>query len=361
MGTELTTVIGGKFYVGIGVAIVAIIGLLVYFMANMEKNEIITNEGQNTDNLNSSSLQLVQTIPLPNVSGRIDHMDIELNGQRLFVAEIENNSLDILDLKEGKRLHTINGLHSPQGVAFVPDLNKIVVANGGDGSVQIFDSDTYSLVNTIPLSSDADNARYNPSQKLVYVGFGNGGLAIIDPAKGELVDNIKLDGHPESFQISDELQPRIFVNVPESDSVEVIDTQKKAVAVKWSNDGAEGNYPMALDVDSHRLFVGYREPSELHVIDTDSGKVISKVPINGDPDDIFYDRQNGEIYISDGQGFVDVITEQGNDYHVIAKIKTENGARTSLFVPQLNRLYVAIPDYSGDGAKIQVFETHKIQ
>lgn len=345
-----------KFFIGIAVAVVV---LLVYYAENVEKNE--GNRGQGDMILNSGSLGLVQTIPLSNVSGRIDHMDMDINGQRLFVAELENNSLDVLNLKSGKRIISINGLHEPQGIAFIPETKRIVVANGGDGTVQIFDSDNYSLLKTVSLSSDADNVRYDHNQKLVYVGFGSGGLAIIDPTKGELISSINLDGHPESFQISDEFRPRIFVNVPENSSIEVIDAQKGAIVAKWPNNGTSGNYPMALDEDFHRLFVVYREPPELHVIDTDSGKVIAKMSIGGDPDDIFYDSKNSQIYISGGQGFVNVISVKGNNYHEVAKIQTDIGARTSLFVPLLNRLYVAVPDYSGEGAKIQVFETHKIQ
>ncbi len=349
-----------KFYVGIGLAATAII-FLVYHMGSMEENENTANVSPQTNNLNSLSLQLVRTIQLPNVSGRIDHMDIDVNGQRLFVAELENDSLDVLDLKEGKRINSISGLHEPQGVVFIPDVDKIMVANGGDGTVQIFDSENYSLIKTISLSGDADNMRYVPSQKLVYVGYGNGGLAIIDPVKDELIDSVKLDGHPESFQISDNLQHRIFVNVPERNSIEVIDSQNRTVITKWLNNGASGNYPMALDNKSHKLFVAYREPSELHVIDTGSGRVIANLAINGDPDDIFYDSGNNQIYVSGGQGFIDVILGQGDDYHVTAKVLTDDGARTSLFVPQLNRLYVAVPNYSGDSAKVEVFEIHKIQ
>ncbi len=346
-----------KVLIGVALAVVGIVGIFVYYVGNTEKNE--ENGRQNVLNLNSSSLELIQTIPLPNVSGRIDHMDVDIDGQRLFVAELENNSLDILDLKTGKRINSIETLHEPQGVVFVPEAKKIVVANGGDGTVQIFDSKTYALVQTIFLSSDADNVRYDPYQKLVYVGFGNGGLAVIDPIKEELIGSIKLDGHPESFQISDELQPGIFVNVPESNSIEVIDAQKRTMVAKWPNNESAGNYPMALDEDSHRLFVVYREPSEIHVVGTDSGKVVAKLPVSGDPDDIFYDDENRQIYVSGGQGFVDVISEHGNDYREVAKVPTDAGARTSLLVPQLNRLYVAIPDYSGEGAKIQVFEIRK--
>lgn len=339
-----------------GTAVIVGIAFFIYSMESTEKNE--ENENQSITNVNTQPLKLVQTIPLPNVSGRIDHMDIDINGQRLFVAELENNSVDVIDLKESKRINSINGLQEPQGIVFIPDAKKILVANGGDGTVRIFDSDSYLLVKTIPLSSDADNMRYDSNQKAVYVGYGNGGLAVIDPVKENQTGNINLDGHPESFQISDKLQ-RMFVNVPEDDSIEVIDTQKNALT-KWSNNGTSGNYPMALDEDSHRLFVVYRQPAELHIMDTDSGRVIAKLAVSGDPDDIFYDEKNGQLYISGGQGSIDVISLQGNNYQKIAKIPTGNGARTSLFVPQLDRLYVAVPNYSGNGAEIQVFETHKI-
>lgn len=353
----MTLVMNRKTYAGIGLA-AAVIAVLSYSVVSIEENKNVANEVMLENN--SSVLQTVQTMQLPNVSGRIDHMDIDVNGQRLFVAELENNSLDVLDLKEGKRIKSISGLNEPQGVAFIPDDNQIIVANGGDGTVQIFNSENYSLIKTIPLSSDADNMRYDPFQKLVYVGYGSGGLAIIDPLKDKLVGSIKLDGHPESFQISAEMHPKIFVNVPESNAIEVIDAQDRTIVAKWPDSDANGNYPMALDDASHRLFVAYREPSELQVIDTGTGKVTAKLAVNGDPDDIFYDVENKQIYVSGGQGFVDVISEQGNDYHAIAKIPTDIGARTSLFVPQLNRLYVAVPDYSGESAKIEVFETHKI-
>lgn len=349
-----------KIFVGIGVALIAAAVFFTYSMQNKEKDETVENEIPNVSNLDNKSLGLVQTISLSNVSGRIDHMDIDILGQRLFVSELGNNSVDVIDLKTGKRINSISGLHEPQGIAYIPDVDKIFVANGGDGNVQIFDSKTFSLVKTISLSSDADNISYDAYQKLVYVGYGNGGLTIIDPVKNSLIDTIKLDGHPEAFQISDELQPRIFVNVPESDSISTIDAQK--TVTKWPNNGASGNYPMALDEDSHRLFTVYRSPSQLFVIDTNTGKPVAKLDIVSDADDIWFDSQNKQIYLTGGEGYLDIISEKDPDnYQEIAKIPTGQGGRTSLFVPVLDRLYVAIPDYSGQEAKIQVFETHKIQ
>lgn len=350
-----------KISISIIVIAISLSVFLVFSMENIEKNENYENEGQHAINSDTAPLGLIQTISLPNVSGRIDHMDIDINGQRLFVAELGNNSVDVIDLKAGKRINSINELHEPQGITFVPETKKILVANGGDGTVQIFNSETYSLVKTISLSSDADNMHYVSYQNMVYVGYGNGGLAIIDPVKEELVDSIKLDGHPESFQISNKLQPEIFVNVPESNSVELVDTQKKDVS-KWYNNNTSGNYPMALDENDHRLFVVYRTPSQLSVIDTDSGRLVTKLSVVNDADDIFYDSKNKQIYLTGGEGYLDVISQKDvNTYQEVAKIPTAQGGRTSLFVPQLDRLYIAIPNYTGNGAKIQVFETHEIQ
>ena len=347
-----------KIFVAIGIAAIAIIVFFTYSMQNEERNET----GQNNTSFSNNSLDLVQSISLPNASGRIDHMDIDITGQRLFVSELGNNSVDIIDLKTGKRTNSISGLHEPQGIVYVPDARKIFVANGGDGTVQIFDSDTFSLVKTISLSSDADNMHYDTYQKLVYVGYGNGGLAVIDPIKNTVIDTIKLDGHPESFQISDELQPGIFVNVPESNSIFVIDAQKRSVVAKWPNSGASGNYPMALDEDDRRLFTVYRSPSQLSVFDTNTGSPVAKLDVVNDADDIWFDGKNKQIYLTGGEGYLDVISQKDqNNYQEIAKIPTGQGGRTSLFVPASDRLYIAIPDYFGQDAKIEVFETHKIK
>ncbi|MDC8453411.1 MAG: YncE family protein [Candidatus Nitrosotalea sp.] len=350
-----------KIFVAIGIAAITTIVFFTYSTQDKEKTETGQNETQNNASLHNKSLDLVQSISLPNVSGRIDHMDIDIAGQRLFVSELGNNSVDIIDLKTGKRVNSISGLHEPQGIIYIPNARKIFVANGGDGTVQVFDSDTFSLVKTISLSSDADNMHYDAYQKLVYVGYGNGGLAIIDPVKNIVIDTIKLGGHPESFQISNKLQPGIFVNVPESNSISVIDAQKRSVVTKWPNSGASGNYPMALDEDDKRLFTVYRSPSQLAVLDTNTGNTIAKLDVVNDADDIWFDGKNKQIYLTGGEGYLDVIAQKDqNNYQEIAKIATGQGGRTSLFVPALDRLYIAIPDYFGQDAKIEVFEIHKI-
>ncbi|MGE5444826.1 MAG: YncE family protein [Ignavibacteriales bacterium] len=171
-------------------------------------------------------LRLIQTIPLPNVGGRIDHLAVDIKGQRLFIAALGNNTLEVLDLRAAKRIHSITGLHEPQGVVYIPEVKKIFVANGGDGRLEIFDSDSFKLINSVKFSDDADNIRYDAVTKHIYVGYGDGALGIIDAKSGKHIGDIKLEGHPESFQIENP-GTRVFVNIPAANHIAVVDREKR--------------------------------------------------------------------------------------------------------------------------------------
>ncbi|HEY5630877.1 MAG TPA: hypothetical protein VIR31_02000, partial [Nitrososphaeraceae archaeon] len=268
-------------------------GLLLYNNKQLSANDLPPSSS-------SSSFSLTQTIIIPNVNGRIDHMAVDIKSQRLFVAEPGNNSLDVVDLKAAKRVHSIssnNGLlNEPQSVIFIPELNRIFVSNGQDGTVDIFDPKSFSLIKKIKFpSDDADNMHYDPNSRLLYVGYGQGSLGIINATNYNIVGNIPLTGHPESFQIEGEKgasgqKQRIFINVPQSNSIEVVDdSQKDIVSKTWTITDAQNNFPMAIDESNHRLFIGTRDPPKLIVFDTNSGKVVSVLDIANDVDDIFYD------------------------------------------------------------------------
>jgi DNA-binding beta-propeller fold protein YncE len=304
----------------------------------------------------AGSLRLIQTIPLRNVEGRIDHMAVDLKGERLFIAALGNNTVEIVDLRAGKHIGTITGLHEPQGVGFVPEFNKLFVANAQSGACDVFDGSSFKPLKSIKFSDDADNIRYDATARRVYVGYGSGGLGIIDTASGEQTGAIKLEGHPESFQL-EKSGPRIFVNIPTSQKIVVVDREKRAVATAWPISGATANFPMALDETHHRLFVGFRKPSKLTVFDTESGKVVTNLDSPGDADDIFYDGTRQQIYISGGDGFIGIIQQQDADhYKTLTKIPTASGARTSLFVPELGRLYLAVPHRGNQAAEVRVYE-----
>ena len=173
----------------------------------------------------STLLLLRQTIPLPGVEGRVDHLDVDISGKRLFVCALGNNTVEVVDLSKGERVHTISGLGAPQGVAFVPELNRLLVANDKGGVCNIYDADSFQLIGKVDFADDADNVRYDSASKRIYVGFASGGIRIINVVDGKQVGSIKLAGHPEAFELEKQGH-RIFVNVPNARHVAVIDRDK---------------------------------------------------------------------------------------------------------------------------------------
>jgi DNA-binding beta-propeller fold protein YncE len=296
-------------------------------------------------------LQVARTIPLE-VKGRIDHL--ALDGDRLFVAALGNDSVEVVDLKAGKAVARIDGLNEPQGVAAVPETHRLIVAGGGDGKVRVYDADLKPL-GSVDRLEDADNARYDTDGKLAYVGCGDGALAVIDPQAIVKVGEIKLQGHPESFQL-DPKSPLIYVNVPAKKHVAVVDRKQRTVIATWPLTDAAANFPMALDAENHRLFVGCRKPAKLIVLDTTTGKTVASLDCCGDADDIFYDAAKKRIYVAGGEGAISVFEQTTADkYASLGKISTAPGARTAMFSAD-GELYVAVPQRPGQRSEIRVFK-----
>jgi DNA-binding beta-propeller fold protein YncE len=299
---------------------------------------------------------LKQTIALPGVEGRIDHLAIDAAGERLFVCALGNNTVEVLDLRKGERLRSITGLGAPQGVTYLPELDRIFVANDKEGICKIYDGKSFQTVGELDLKDDADNVRYDSAAKQIYVGFGSGGIGIIDATDGKQLGSIKLSAHPEAFELEKQGK-RIFVNVPTARQVAVIDRDKGEVIATWRTDGAFGNFPIAQDETNHRLFVGCRIPSKLVVLNTESGEVVTKVDMSGDPDDVFYDSKRRRIYAICGTGKIDIIEQaDANTYKALAKIDTADGARTGLFVPERDSLFVAVPHRGSQQPEIRRYQ-----
>ncbi len=307
--------------------------------------------------MENNTLKLVVTIPLPDVSGRIDHLAFDPEHQTVFVAALGNNTIEVVDLKNRKVIHTIKNLDEPQGIAFIPESKNLIVANGGSGECDVFDTGTFQKIKSVKLAGDADNVRYDPANKRIYVGYGSGGIAIIDATNYQLVADIKLSGHPESFQL-DKSANKIYVNVPDEKQIEVIDLTKNTVTDKWKMTEASSNFPMSLDEANHRLLIGCRHPAKLVVVDTFTGKPISSMAIDSDVDDVFYDKTSRQIYLSCGAGFLDIFKQtDANTYAANGKVSTHSGARTSLYLADLNLLIVASPSGFTGKASLLVYNT----
>src|SRR5215475_199034 len=299
--------------------------------------------------------KLEAKIPIGNVNGRIDHMAIDLVRQRLFIAELGNNTVGIIDLNNHNVIRTMSGLKEPQGVAYLPSTDTLYVANGGDGSVRLFRGPDYTAAGTIDLADDADNIRLDVPANRIVVGYGSGGLAVIDAASSKKVADIPLNVHPEGFQL-DPGSSRIWVNLPKMQAIAVVDRQSGRQTGTWPMHTAGGNFPMALDQAEQRVLVAFRNPAKLGAFSMDDGSLIASPDICGDADDLFVDAKRHRVYISCGEGFIDVLDSADRSYRRVARIATVAGARTSLFVPEMDRLMLAVRASGGEPAAIWVFQ-----
>ena len=312
---------------------------------------------------NDGPLRLRQTIPLPEVDGRIDHFSIDVKGRRAFVAALVKNTIEVVDLKDGRVTRTLPGFAKPQGVLFVPELNKLFVATGAAGAVRILDGTSLAVTATEHVSLGADAIGYDPRSREIYVGSGGGDaneemgdLTVFSAASGARVAALRADAHVGGSLIESHGE-RVFVLVPEKAQVLVLDRKTHAPVAKWTVPGIQKNVALDLDDRGHRLFLGVRTPASIVVLDSDSGAVVASIPTVGTLDGLWFDAVTRRIYTTGGEGFVDVTRQVDADhYERVARIPTGPIARTSAFVPEWRRLYVAVPRDKERSAELRVFE-----
>lgn len=290
-----------------------------------------------------SPLKLERRIALPGVAGRIDHLAIDPARRLLFVAEYGNGTVDVVDLAAGKVAGRISGLHEPQGVGVMEDGQEFVVACG-DGTVHFYATMDRHEIASLSLGDDADEVRIDPRNGNVIVGYGSGGLAVIDPETHQLVSRLLLPGHPEGFSL---LGGQVLVNIPDRGAIVTGDLDTGAVTASTSTGLHRLNFPMAIDPSGQRLAVAYRFPSGLQLRAIPEENVQATVGACGDADDLYFDGDH--IYLVCGGGSVDVISAL-HPAEAARRVSTSPGARTGLFVPELKTLFVAVPARRGAAA-----------
>ncbi len=314
-------------------------------------------QGQKT--FGTEYLNLEKSIAMPGVKGRIDHIDVDIKNRTAYIAALGNNTLEIIDLQNGKLIHSITGLDEPQGVAYIPKQQEIFVANGGNGECYFFNAVSFKKTGTVKLASDADDVRYDSAAQKIYVGYGQGAIAVIDAVTHQQSGTAGFKGHPESFQL-DNSSNTIYVNVPDKNNITVINASKLIVRETWKCVNASANFPMAFDPQNHRVFVGYRSPARLEVRNSETGTEINTYTMVGDADDLYYDEIKHRIYVSGGGGFINIFQQQdSNTYTQLANIPTRKGARTSFLIPSLQLLLVNARAESGQNAELMVYKVNK--
>jgi DNA-binding beta-propeller fold protein YncE len=313
----------------------------------------------------SAPLKLVQTITLPAaIKGHFDHFEVDLKGNRLFATPEGYKSVLVFDLKTGKLIHTIGGIEKSHAVLYREDLDRIYVTDGEAGDVKIFDGKTYHLLSSVKLLEDADSMGYDPVTKYLYVDNGGGDVhqtysmvSIVDTTDSKKVADIKVDGDTLEAMALETSSPKIYVNNKAKNQVDVIDRDKHEVTTSWPVTKCKPNVAIGLDEANHRLFVACRD-GQISVLDTESGKEVTTLPITKGVDDMKFDAASKRIYAA-GDGSVDVYEQTDPDnYKLLGKVPTGPLGKTARLVPELNRYFVAVPQHETTSAKILVFEVH---
>jgi DNA-binding beta-propeller fold protein YncE len=301
----------------------------------------------------TATLELEAKIALPECQGRIDHLAYDSARQRLFVAELGNDSVAVVSVKQRRLEHRLEGLKEPQGIAFFEALQRVYVANGGDGAINAYDGGTLELLGTRKLGKDADNIRVDAKASRIYVGYGDGALAALDATTLKTVANIALDGHPESFQLSRD-DGRVYINVPDAQHVAVVDRNAGRQIAAWPAERWSANYPMAHDATNRSVLAVFRKPAMIVRYSTEDGGIKASASVCGDADDLFVDAQRDRLYVICGEGVVDVLNR--HSLTRIDRIATAPGARTGLYSSEADALFVAARATGRSDAALWVFK-----
>jgi DNA-binding beta-propeller fold protein YncE len=297
--------------------------------------------------------KLDRTIALPGVSGRLDQLAVDNQRQRLYIAAVEANTVQVVDLASAKVLRPLS-VKSPCDLLLLSRPNLLYVSSRLGGHVKIFDCTAERAIKTIGPLPDADNLRFDGPANRIYVAYDNA-LGMLNAQTGVHTVTTPLGGHPEAFAIESN-GGRIFVNVPAAKHVAVIERLSREVVATWPIESAAGNYALALDESNQRVFVGCRQPARLVVLDAKSGQAVAHCDLAGDVDNLFYDAKRKQVYAACGEGFFEVIDQTDADhYQPQPRLPTVKGARTSLFAADESVIFLAVPKHGGKPAEVRVY------
>ena len=293
---------------------------------------------------------------MPDVKGPFGRMAVDLVRNRLFIPAEESNTVVVVDMGEKKISRRLEGLTGPRSVIHLPGIDMIAVSCAGDGKVHVLDGSGLTETRSVEIGKDPGAMVFDPSSRLIYVGYAKPAIALFDPTDGKRGKNIELVAVPEMLCMEHEGK-RLFANVPIVLHVAVIDREKNLPTTTWLVRGARGNRALALDELHQRLFVGCREPGAVVVLDSTSGKAIAKIDVGKDCDSVWHDPVGSRLYASSGDGTISIIRQDSPDkYERIAQTSTAKGAGSSFWVKETRTIYVPIPGEDGKPAELRAYK-----
>jgi DNA-binding beta-propeller fold protein YncE len=309
-------------------------------------------------------LKLVATTPLPDFTGDFDHFAVDLKGKRLFLTAEDHKTVEVFDL-EGKRIHSITGFGQPHAAVVLSDSN-IIVTDGDDfGRVALVNGKDYKIMNSIKLPNGVDGAVFNPVNQYYYVESGSDDagakthvINIIDTKAFKLVGEITLPGNHSEAMAIDRAGKKMYINLTGADQVGVVDLDARKLIAQWPVPDAQTANALVLDEPNHRLFIATRKPAKFFVYDTDTGKVVTTLPTAEMHDDMWFDLARKRIYVTGTETTAVMEQRDADHYSHLADVPTGYRAKTSIYVPELNRLYIAVSGKGRPDPKmaLQVFD-----
>lgn len=315
-------------------------------------------------NKSSAPLALVHSVVLKDFSGDLDHFAVDLKNQRLFLAGEDHGTVEVFSLHGGSRIRSIDGFEAPHSLFVMPEQNRLLVTDSGKGLSKILSADQFDVLSTINITPGADSIGYDRNAKHLYIVTGgkdvemdHSFLTVVDPVDGKKIADVPFAARHVEAMALEQSGPRLFINVTDKNEVAVVDRSKHEIIAHWPVRDCEENSPVALDEANHRLFVVCRKPGTLVVMDTEKGNSVAHLPAPGRSDDVAFDAKRRRIYVPGGEGYIGVYQQNSPDsYEMIAKIPSAEGAKTCLFVPELDRLYVAVsPGETKNVAKVLTY------
>jgi DNA-binding beta-propeller fold protein YncE len=312
-------------------------------------------------------VKLVAKYNMPaDVKGRFDHLGVDLRGQRLFLTAETAHEVLVFDLGTGKFIRAISGIAIPHAIFCREDLNRIYITDGGAGELKDYDGKTYQLLGAAKLKVDADSIGYDPATHYLYIDNGGGDahesfsmLSVVDTTSGEKVADMKIDGETLEAMALERSTPKLYVNNPAKNQVDVVNRETRAVIASWPVTMGKRNVAMALDESSHRLFVACRSGA-LVVFDTETGKELQSLPIANGVDDLVFDPPNKRLYAACASGELDVYQQTDPDHYTsLGRIPTAPGAKNEVLVESLHRLFTTVPPQGGAPGQVYVYQLEK--
>jgi hypothetical protein len=304
----------------------------------------------------AGSLELTQTVSLPQLRGGFNHLAADAKRGRFYVTAPGEKKLAVVDLRAGKVLRVLTDVPA-SAAKYLADLD--VVCLSGGGGITFLSGESLTPLGKVALYSAVDELQYDANEHRLYAGVMDAakpGIAVIDAGARQLIETINLPAKPQGFVLEDN-GPHLYANTPGAQQVTVVDRKIRAIVAQWKLNDAKSNYPIALDETNHRLFVGCRRPPCLLVLDTASGKKVAQVETGGDADDMSFDPNEKRVYLACGDGVISTIVEttDADHFKTLPDVQTVEDARNSLFVPELKTFFLAVPPQKQAAAELRAY------